>query len=231
MAAPSPERAAPGPRPVVQTSVVDLVIREVRRAVLDGSLPPGSPVSISDLSAQLNVSHIPVREALRRLEGEGLIELRRSRSAVVAPLTRTDFEDVFRLRGVLESDVYARAVKLFTPADMEELEAAYEALTIQPGDDAESVSARHVTFHRLLARPAASEWDWRLLDVIWQANERYMYLILGELIELEPTDFRDAHRAFMDAVRERSPRAARAAVTAHLRSGLALVGPRLDRRT
>ena len=210
------------------TSVVDLVIREVRRSILDGSLPPGSPVSITELSERLEVSHIPVREALRRLEGEGLVELRRSRSAVVAPLSREDFEDVFHLRGLLEADVYARAVKLFTAEDVEELEAAFAALAIRPEDDLESLSARHVEFHRLLARPAASEWDRRLLDLIWQANERYMFLILGELMEDRPTVFRDAHLPFMEAVRSRSPRAARSAVTAHLGHGLGLIGPRLE---
>jgi DNA-binding GntR family transcriptional regulator len=222
-------RIAPGPRPVVQTSVVELVIREVRRAILDGSLRPGEPVSIADLSARLNVSHIPVREALRRLEGEGLVELRPSRSAVVAPLTREDLEAIFRLRGTLESDVYARAIGLFTPEDLDELGAAWEALEVRPDDDAESVSERHVAFHRLLARPAASEWDWRLLDLIWQANERYMYLILGEVMQSGRTEFRNQHTPFLEAARAGSRRAMRSAVTEHLRSGIGLIGPALER--
>src|SRR3954454_10917012 len=134
-------RSPSGPRPVAQKSVVELVIDEVRRAILEGSLAPGAPVSIAELSSRLEVSHIPVREALRRLEGEGLIELRRSRSAVVAPLSRKDFEDIFHLRGVLEADSYARAVKLWTAEDLDELDAAYQALAIRPGDDVESVSA------------------------------------------------------------------------------------------
>jgi DNA-binding GntR family transcriptional regulator len=56
-----------------------------------------------------------------------------------------------------------------------------------------------------------------------------MYLILGKLIERAPTEFRDAHLAFMEAVRERSPRAARAAVSAHLKNGIGLIGPSLER--
>jgi DNA-binding GntR family transcriptional regulator len=55
-----------------------------------------------------------------------------------------------------------------------------------------------------------------------------MFLILGELMEDEPTVFRDAHLPFMEAVRARSPRAARAAVNAHLGHGLGLIGPRLE---
>ena len=218
-----------GPRPVAQRSVVDLVIDEVRRSILDGSLRPGAPVSIAELSARLEVSHIPVREALRRLESEGLIELRRSRSAVVAPLSREDLANVFYLRELLEGDVMARATKLYTDADLAAIETAWERLKIQPDDDAESLSARHAAFHNLLLRPAANEWDWRLLDVTWQAGERYMFLILAETLAEKPTTFRDVHRDLVDAALARSPRAARRAVKEHLASGLDLIGPALDR--
>ena len=53
-------------------SAVDLVTAEIRRAVLTGALPPGEQFSIRELARQLGVSHIPIREALRRLEGPGL---------------------------------------------------------------------------------------------------------------------------------------------------------------
>jgi DNA-binding GntR family transcriptional regulator len=217
-----------GPRPVTQRSVVDLVIDEVRRSILDGSLRPGAPVSIAELSARLEVSHIPVREALRRLESEGLIELRRSRSAVVARLSREDLANVFHLRELLEGDVMARAVKAYTDDDLADIEAAWERLEIEPGDDAESLSGRHTALHNLLLRPAATEWDWRLLDVTWQAGERYMFLILAETLADDPTTFRDVHRDLVDAAHTRSARQARKAVREHLLSGLDLIGPALD---
>jgi DNA-binding GntR family transcriptional regulator len=218
-----------GPRPVSQRSMVELVIDEVRRSILDGSLPPGSPVSINDLSSRLNVSHIPVREALRRLEGEGLVELRRSRSAVVAPLSLEDLRDVFGLRALLEGEVMSRAAKIYTDADLERLEQAWELLRVQRDDDAESLSARHAAFHRLLVAPAASQWDLRLLDIVWQAHARYMYLIFTGSRDLGETDLRDAHLDLLQAARLRSPRAARRAVKEHLARGVALVGPALAR--
>jgi DNA-binding GntR family transcriptional regulator len=216
-----------GPRPAAQRSAVDLVIDEVRRSILAGSLRPGAPVSIAELSARLEVSHIPVREALRRLESEGLIELRRSRSAVVAPLSRDDLASVFHLRELLEGDVMARAVALYTVADLAAIQQAWAQLEIEPGDDAESLSARHTAFHSLLLRPAAGEWDWRLLDVTWQAGERYMFLILAETLADVPTQFRDVHRDFVEAAASGSAREARRAVKEHLASGLALIGPAL----
>lgn len=218
---------ANGPRPVRSQSVVDLVIDEVRRTILDGSLAPGTPVAISELSARLDVSHIPVREALRRLEGEGLIELRHGRSAVVAPLSTEDLAHVFHLRALLEADVVARAVEHYTDEELDELEHTYRALAVVPGDNADSLSARHNDFHRLLVRPAATEWDWRLLDMIWQAGERYVFLILAEALGGPPTALQDKHTALLLAAAGRSATDLHDAITAHLASGVALIGPRL----
>jgi DNA-binding GntR family transcriptional regulator len=221
-------RLHPGPRPVAQRSVVELVIDEVRRSILEGSLPPGAPVSIADLSSRLQVSHIPVREALRRLEGEGLIELRRSRSAVVASLTTEDLHDVFHLRSVIESDMMARSVKEYSDEDIESIEAAFVALKRRPEDTAEDLSARHTEFHRLLYAPAASDWDWRVYDILWQAGERYMYLILGStMLDGSATHFREVHTDLLNAVRERSVRLARKAVADHLQLGIELVSAKL----
>jgi DNA-binding GntR family transcriptional regulator len=224
-----PSRYNPGPRPVTQKSVVELVIDEVRRSILEGSLPPGSEVSIADLSNRLQVSHIPVREALRRLEGEGLIELRRSRSAVVASLTTEDLHNVFRLRSLIEADMMARAVKVYADQDIERIEAAYDALERLPDDTAEDQSVRHSTFHNLLYAPAASDWDWRLYEILWQAGERYMYLILGStMLDGSPTHFREVHTDLLEAARARSVRLARKAVSEHLQLGIEHVGARLS---
>lgn len=218
-----------GSRPVRSRSVVDLVIDEVRRTILDGSLAPGAPVVISELSAQLDVSHIPVREALRRLEGEGLIELRHGRSAVVAPLSADDLAQVFRLRALLEADVVARAVEHYTDEELDELEHTYDALAVVPGDDADSLSARHNDFHRLLVRPAATEWDWRLLDMLWQAGERYVFLILAEALAGPPTDLRSKHTDLLTAARSRSATGLHEAIRAHLAAGVALIGLQLGK--
>jgi DNA-binding GntR family transcriptional regulator len=219
--------ANPGPRPVTKQSIVDLVIDEVRRSILDRSLSPGSTVSIAELSARLNVSHIPVREALRRLEGEGLIELRRGRSAVVAPLTAADLVDILELRTLIEIDLMTRAARLYTDTDVSDIEAGFAALALGPDDTAESLSARHIEFHRLLIRPAATTWSGRVLDLLWQANERYLPVILGESRVEGTMGMRDAHQGLLDAVHERSAAAARRAVRAHLARGIDLAGPAL----
>ncbi len=212
------------PRPISQQSVVELVIEEVRRLILEGSLRPGANLSITDLARRLEVSHIPVREALRRLETEGLIELRRSRSAVVADLSVSDVEQIFHLRTMLETDLLQRAIKVYTEDDLEACRAAWEALTWNSGESTESMSVRHVEFHRSMYLPALTDWDLRVGQILWQASERYIYLILGSTeVADDPNHFRDAHRDLLDAVLERSPRLVRKATAEHNAGGVALV--------
>jgi len=218
-------------RPIAQRSVVELVIDEVRRLILEGSLRPGSNLSITDLSNRLQVSHIPVREALRRLETEGLIELRRSRSAVVADLSVDDVHQVFHLRTLLESDFMARAVKRYTDEHLAHCEEAWEALTWGPSDTAVTMSEKHIEFHRSLYLPALTDWDVRVGQILWQASGRYIYLILGsDEVAADPNRFRDAHRELMDAAQARSVRLVRKATEEHNASGVRLVSELLASR-
>jgi DNA-binding GntR family transcriptional regulator len=219
------------PRPIAQRSVVELVIEEVRRLILEGSLRPGSTLSITDLSNRLQVSHIPVREALRQLETEGLIELRRSRSAVVADLSVDDVHQVFHLRTLLESDFMTRAVKLYTDEYLTHCEEAWAALSWGPNDTAVTMSERHAEFHRRLYLPALTDWDIRVGQILWQASGRYIYLILGSSeVAADPNRFRDAHRNLMDAAQARSVRLVRKATEEHNASGVKLVSELLASR-
>ena len=150
---------------------MDHVDTELRRAFVAGVLPPGEEVSMAQLSAQLEVSHVPVREALRRLEAQGLVILRPGRSAIVAPLDAEETEDVYHLWILISDDVIARACIRYTDADIEAIEAALEAFTAL-SQDSEEAFAAHYRFHRLLLAPGASTWDLRLLDILWPVIER-----------------------------------------------------------
>src|ERR1700690_2158364 len=99
-------------------STVDRVPADVRRAVLSGALPPGRTFSTAELSAQLGVSHIPVREALRRLDAQGLVVLRPGRKAMISPLNRDELRSIFRLRQLIEPDLAARSVSLLRADDL-----------------------------------------------------------------------------------------------------------------
>jgi DNA-binding GntR family transcriptional regulator len=190
---------------------------------------PGASVSIAELSDRLGVSHIPVREALRRVEAEGLIELRHGRSARIAPMSREDLVEVFHLRELVEADAFARAVKLYSEDDLAAIEHAWDDLAVRPEDDPEEIFLRHHVLHQLLVGPAAGDWDRRLLEMLWRAAERYVaLLILEHDVSGSPTRMKEAHRCLVDAAASRSPNAARKAIRDHVETAIEYITTILD---
>jgi len=83
----------------------DAVTKEIRSSILSGSLPPGKRIRQEELAQLFEVSRVPIREALRVLEGEGLVRNDRWRGAIVAPLDVNLIRDVYEFRGVIDSHV------------------------------------------------------------------------------------------------------------------------------
>lgn len=160
-------------------SAVDLVTAEIRRAVLTGTLPPGEQFSIRELARQLGVSHIPIREALRRLEGQGLIVLTQARSAAVAPLSTDDLTAIYRLRLRIEPDLASRSATSRTSAWIDRLAGNLEE---SRHPDPDRAWQGHYDFHQGLVAPAASSWDLRLLHTLWTAAERYTLLVFDPIV-------------------------------------------------
>ena len=204
-------------RPVTSKSVVDEVTDEIARSIRSGALRPGQEFSLREIAGQLGVSFIPVREALRRLEGQGLLVTRRNRSAIVAPLDAADLHAIYRLRRQIEPDLAAASCRVLTEADYDRLEAfaelfADESLGIDDIYDA------HHDFHTELLRPAATAWDLRILDTLWRAAERYVRVAFGRL-DPDPAEHRRraaVHTDIVDTFRKRDARAVRRAVLHHL---------------
>jgi DNA-binding GntR family transcriptional regulator len=197
------------------SSAVDLVTAEIRRAILTGALPAGEQFSIRELAGQLGVSHIPIREALRRLESQGLILLKQARSAEVASLTTQDLEAIYALRLRIEPQLAADAVPLHTEADIERLTALLEA---SRGFDPESAWGAHHSFHEALIEPAATEWDKRILETLWTAAERYTHLVFDytAITDEERAHRYDRHLALLNAVIARDQAGMLSALTYHL---------------
>jgi len=204
-------------RPIETRSVVDLVTTELRRSILSGALAPGQSFSLRELAAMLNVSFIPVREALRNLESEGLVVIRPGRSAVVAPLDLGDLHAIYRLRRLLEPDLGRRSCTLIPDRELDRLEAE-AAYFGDPDHSMEAIYDAHYSFHLALFAPAASSWDTRMLAMLWRAAERYIRIGFG-LLDPDPREHQRRQRAHAELIgvfRRRDPEAAARAVDAHL---------------
>ncbi len=198
-------------------SLVDRVSHAVRRAILEGRLRPGEALSISDLAADLGVSHSPVREALQRLSGQGLVVLRPARTAIVAPLELDDLQEIYRLRELIEVDAAARSAPALTEHDFGLLERELAAMTEAPFDSDEFWDS-HNAFHRGLLAPVASPRLERMITELWHAGERYLRIVYIETDVLFTHSPYDRHRPLLDAARTRSAATMRTALTDHLES-------------
>ena len=197
------------------SSAVDLVTAEIRRAVLTGSLAPGQQFSIRNLAVQLGVSHIPIREALRRLESQGLIILRPARSAEVASLTVADLQAIYRLRYVIELPLAAASAGHHDPARRATLRRLLES---SRDEDPELAWQAHYDFHAALVHPAATAWDDRMLETLWTAAERYTHLVFDptQITDEERDRRHQTHQLLLDAALVADPDVMTQALTAHL---------------
>src|SRR5215213_4836836 len=136
-----------------RTSTVEHATVEIRRAILDGRMAPGTVASIAVLSEQLGMSAIPIREALRALASEGLIVLRPNRRAVVAPISLPELEDIYRARELYEVELAVLSVTRHSEQTLNRLEELVDAV---PGETVWDVRVElHNELHELLVTPAA----------------------------------------------------------------------------
>ena len=88
------------------------ILAELRRVILEGGVPPGTPIPVDQVAEAFGVSRIPVRESLRTLIGEGLVDHQQHSGYLVAQLTAEEFQGLYTVRGVLEKAALAAAVPL-----------------------------------------------------------------------------------------------------------------------
>ncbi|WP_306322792.1 MULTISPECIES: GntR family transcriptional regulator [unclassified Streptomyces] len=211
------EASTKGVRRVQPLSVVEQVTKEIRRSILSGDLLPAQEFSLREIAGRLGVSMIPVREALRHLESQGLVITTPGKSAAVAPLSHDDLRAIYRLRRQIEPELVGRACLLLTDRDHARL---VEHLAVI-GDESlglDEIYETHHEFHLDLLRPAATEWDLRILGMLWHSAERYVRLAFGgrDSDPDEPRRREAAHAELLSAVAKRDPGSAAHAVLVHL---------------
>ena len=179
-------------------SATDHVLEEIRGAIVAGRLAAGETLRQEDLADRLGVSRMPVREAIRRLHSEGLVEILPSRRVRVAPLSRSEIEDIYDMRAVLEPLAVRLAVPRLTKAQLRDAAHALEAA--EDEEDADTFGVRNAAFHLALMTPCDRP---RLLDGIaslLDLSDRYQRAALrdgehNELVRAEHAGLLEAARA------------------------------------
>ncbi len=164
-------------------TVAEAAAEELRMRILSGALQEGAQLRQEILAAEIGVSRIPLREALRLLEGEGLVTIVPHRGAVVSVLSPEEIGELFDLRLLIEPDLLRRAVPHMGPDDLREAEATlagYKAALEQR--DVGAWGRLNTRFHLALYRPARRPRSFALAQTLLDQTDRYtrMQLLLTE---------------------------------------------------
>ncbi len=210
-------------------TATEAVITELRRLLVTGDLAPGSPVRQEALAERLGVSRVPLREALKVLEGEGQVQYHRHRGYVVSELSVDDLVEVYRMRELLEAEAIRVAVPRLTDADIVAISSASRDVDDagQRGDLAGMTTANR-DFHFLLFDAAAMPRLSRMLRGLWDATDVYRSVYFAG------SDNRACvmheHAALLDALESRDVRRAIAAQAEHRNHSVAAVTTALTSR-
>ena len=135
-------------------------------------LTDGEPLRQDEIAAQFNTSRIPVREALTRLEQQGLVESRRYRGAVVAGISASEAEEIFDFRCLLESKVIAVSVRKMTSQSL--LEARRQFQSFMDSDEPMEWGDLNRRFHYALYRDSGLDYHLKVIDNALDRVERFL---------------------------------------------------------
>jgi len=181
----------------------DLAYTRVRELILSGTLGPGAVLPQAALAQQIGMSTTPLREALRRLKQEGLVELDAHRDARVRPLDATEARDLLELRRSLDPLAASLAAVRRTDADVEDLRAALDGLEALSASPSLAQLESHHRFHAAIHRASHNALLVQTLDGLWVKTDRYRRHGLEAGRSDDEREARaDEHRRLFEAVRD-----------------------------
>ncbi|MEU3608044.1 GntR family transcriptional regulator [Streptomyces sp. NPDC035033] len=177
------------------------VLEEVRAAITSGELRPGAPIRQDALAARLEVSRVPLREALKALEAEGLVVHHIHRGYFVAELSLADLEEIYRIRALLETEAVRRAMDVGPEdltATLEEIQREVERAA--RAGDVTAMAEANRRFHFTLIDACGMPRLVRMITTLWDSTDAYR-----SLYYTDPGHRAQAvheHRAVLSALRE-----------------------------
>jgi len=214
----SPRSRAAAPRsgtPVQRKTVAMLALEALREKILRGEYAEGEPLRQDALAAELGVSRIPIREALRQLEVEGLVTFSPHVGAVVSALSLGEIEELFELRAMIESDLLRRAMPRM---DAHCIERAADTLdlyeeALREGDIG-AWGEMNWQFHSALYAPAGRPLTLGIVQNLHNQSDRYLRMQLA--LTHGESRASEEHRAILEAVREGAVQEAAALLERHI---------------
>lgn len=203
-----------GGRPAMTKA--DIAYRQIRKEIVEGTLPPGETLDQEALAVRLGLSTTPVREALSRLESEELVISRPHRKTVVAPLSFSLLEETYAVRLALDPLAAAFAASRAT----DEERARIKELSENEPDSNDPIAHLHHNrrLHREIYAACGNKVLIQILDVLWDRSDRYRLATLKDDSTIRVA--KDEHATIVDAVLEGDGRRAAELMSEHVADSL-----------
>lgn len=201
--------------PINRKTVSHQTADALRERILRGVYPDDTPLRQDALAGEFGVSRIPVREALRQLEAEGLVVFNPHRGAVVSSLSVNEIEELFEIRAQIESDLVRRAVPHATPEDFsraKDILTAYD--TAFRRGEIGTWGELNWQFHSTLYAPANRPFTMTIVQRLHQQSDRYLRMQLA--LTHGESRASEEHRAIATAVRARDVKQASSLMRQHI---------------
>lgn len=192
-----------------------LVMAKLRQQILVGGLLPGTPLNQEGLADELGVSRMPVRQALKRLQVEGLVQRQQNRRVVVTPLSREEIEEIFDMRIALEPLALRLAIPRVTPQELRWIAHALDDASAE--DDPASFGTRNSAYHMALVQPCGRPRLLREIRSLLDLSDRYQRAAYRDGTFTGP--LRDEHEQLFDAVRTGDVDRGATVLADHIRQG------------
>lgn len=198
---------------------VDRAYQAIREGIVRGTFAQGSHITAQGLATLSGLSRTPVREAMRRLHAEGLIRIIPNRGAFVAHWDKTEIENIYDLRVLLEGFAAELAALRVTPEQLVELRAfadEMQGLVTEPEPSREAIAEVNDRFHKAVLKASGNERLQELLNAIVEIS-----LVLSTFRHYRPEELRrsaNQHSELVSALEMRDPAWARSVMAAHILS-------------
>ncbi|TBW48318.1 FCD domain-containing protein [Marinobacter halodurans] len=208
-----------------ERSLIEVAFQQMKKAIIYGELAPGEKLKVASLSKSYGLSSSPIREALNRLSQEGVVVASDNRGFRVAALSVDDFEQITRLRCLLECEALADAIEQGDDDWEANVIGAFHRLCLAEKKLAgRSVALdndwteRHRAFHFALFSACTSDRLLRIIDSLFDQAERYRRY--SALNRTSVRNKSDEHRRLMDVALERDGKAAVELLEQHIKGTL-----------
>ena len=204
----------------------EAVLNELRHFIVSGRLEPGSPIRQDALASELGVSRVPVREALRILEGEGQILYRPYKGYHVAKLDIDEVAELYLIRRLLETEALHQGVPKLDDKSLAEMETLVQDMEALDPSDLDMLSRLNYEFHFLCFDSCGLSRLLHHIRMLWDASNAYRSVYFMD--EEQHRQVHAEHRMLLEAAQRRDAEAVIEVFDQHRSSALAFLRQVLD---